>query len=103
MAETKMSHTRNVITIGQWYSEATDNRSTTITRNGKTFEVTENYWKKRDEWNVTLEQGEWDVLDSEEDLLTWVIDIGESMRILNALGYELDFCDEGMAVWVKDA
>jgi len=86
--------------IGESYHDACENHVTTVDYYGGGIEVIENEWE--DGFMVTQEMPEVRHVSDEHELRRMFHEAMTAMAALESLGYELDYCDDGVAFWSKD-
>lgn len=85
--------------IGEYYGEADGHCVDSVDYYGGEIEVIQNQW--RDSLEVVQEMPEVDGIQSKEELRRVFHEAMTEMAVLESLGYSLDQCEDGVALWSK--
>ena len=85
--------------IGESYHDACKNHVTTVDYYGGGIEVIENEWE--DGFMVTQEMPDVRHVSDAHELRSMFHEAMTEMAALESLGYDLDYCDDGVAFWSK--
>jgi len=86
-------------TIGEYYGEACGHQRDTVDYYGGEIAVLQNKWD--DELQVTQTMPSVQGIDSKEGLRRTFHEAMTEMAVIESLGYDLDYCDDGVAFWSK--
>lgn len=86
--------------IGEYYGESNARRVEHVDYHGGTMKVIQNEWD--DELQVTQNMPQIGDIESSEELRRVLHEAMTKMAVLESLGYDLMYCDEGVAFWSKD-
>ncbi len=87
--------------IGTHYHEAEANHVTTVDYYGGGIDVLENEWDDG-QFMVTQEMPDVRHVSDAHELRRMFHEAMTAMAALESLGYDLDYCDDGVAFWSKD-
>lgn len=91
------------VTVGRFYGEADDTRTTNVNYHGTNYLIRECYWENSDTFGVTMSMNGVDAARDWEDLHDKLIDYIEGVEVLRGLGYDLQRVDGHTVCWVKSA